>query len=188
MKLIRKTEISDKFENDQCRIKAAKAPVLGSRYEVWFTRGGQAFHAKGKFPEVEGLMIKEEAQPAFYHSLVRASRRIGDEKSLEMDLSLAKKRCICSLSMWSQDMETVSAITGLSLEDSRRMTFGLYHAGYVTLVQKGRKTVMALSAKGWRALEETCDGALRTEVLNRTIEIYSARELETLRSGSRLHV
>jgi hypothetical protein len=180
MAFVKKTDFRDRSEGEECRIKALKAPLLGSTYEVWFTKGGREFHARGRYPEVEGLMIRQEAEAVFYRSLVRASRKIGDECS-RMEVSPAGLRCICSLALWSQDMATISEITGIGLEETRRITFDLFHAGYVTLVQKGNKTRMALTAKGWRAEDELADDALRTELLNRMIRIYSEREAECLK-------
>lgn len=187
MKLMRKTEVRDRSEGEECRIKAVKAPLLGSTYEVWFTKGENEFRAKGRYPEVEGLMIKQEADAVFYRSLVRASKKIGDEASSRLDVTPAGLRCICSLSMWSQDMATVSAITGLGLEEARRVTFDLFHAGYVTLVQKGDKTRMSLTPKGWRADDELAGDDLKTELLNRAIGIYSEREAEHLKA-TRPHI
>ncbi|HSB46743.1 MAG TPA: hypothetical protein VLD37_01930 [Candidatus Bilamarchaeum sp.] len=187
MRFLKRAELVEYIEGEQCRLKASRIPVYGATYEVWFTRGQKRFHEKGRYPEVEGLMIKEEASAFFYRMLVQAAKKIGDGESSRMDLSPAALRCVCSLSMWSQDIATISSITGIGLEQTRSVLFGLYHAGYVTLVEKGGRTMMALTPKGWRAEDELASDGLRTELLNQAISIYSAREAEHLKA-SRPHV
>jgi hypothetical protein len=184
MKIIKKVDLTDGFDGQMCRIKAIKVLTAEPRYEVWFTKGEKEFEGRGKFPLVEGLMLREDAPGTFYNTLLRACKRIGDRKSLEMNLSPYMVRCVCSLSMWSQDLPTISNITGIELEAARRITFALYREGYLTLAQSNGRTKMALTPKGWRAHDELSEGSLEKELLNKTVDIYEAEFMRGMTAGN----
>ncbi|MEW6722134.1 MAG: hypothetical protein AB1324_02645 [Candidatus Micrarchaeota archaeon] len=183
MKLIRKAELIEYHDKEQCRIRGANAPLIGARYEAWFTKGEGRFHVKGRYPEVEGLMIREDASPFFYRMLVRLAGKIGDMKGSRLDVSDAGVRCIASLSMWSQDMVALSAITGLGAEQVKLTASELCREGYLRPVGRHGMTRMVLTAKGWRAENDFVGDDIRDELLSRTIEIYTLREIESLRAG-----
>src|SRR5512143_1783738 len=148
MRLVRRAEEIEYIRKEQCRVRGSMIPLLGARYEAWFTSGHGSFHAKGKFPEVEGLLIRQDALPEFYRMLVRVSLRVGDRVSLEMKLTTPRLSCISSLSMWSQDLEMLSLITGMGVAEAREIADSLHREGYVKLVQGRSAARYSLTAKG----------------------------------------
>ncbi len=180
MGLVRRAEEIEYVRKEQCRVRGSMLPLLGARYEAWFTSGRGSFHAKGKFPEVEGLLIRQDALPEFYRMLVQVSLRVGDRVSLEMKLTAPRLSCISSLSMWNQDVEMLSLITGIGVADAGRIADSLRREGYVKLVQGGSATRYSLTPKGQWALWEQADGNMQSQLLDNAIQLFSAREAERL--------
>ncbi|MEW6722130.1 MAG: hypothetical protein AB1324_02625 [Candidatus Micrarchaeota archaeon] len=146
--MIKRADMKEESGNDSFRVKARNVPVLGAKYEMWATSGGKSFHEAGGFPQIEGLIIKNELPQEAYLLLLGACRQIGDEKSLEFSLGRFEKMCLCSLSLWNQSIAVVSRITGLSEDGARNTMFSLHQAGYITLVQHGDQVRHALTYKG----------------------------------------
>jgi hypothetical protein len=172
MMFIRKADLMEGHGEQQCRIKAFRAPVVGARYEVWLTSGGKGFHEKGGYPAVEGLMLKADAPREFYELLVEASMKMGTNECFDFRLSLNERRCLASISLWRQDLRTVNAITGLGESQAREAMFLLHRKGHVRLVQVGGEVRFALTPKGEMADMYYKDAdpsykAIRGRLLNR---------------------